>query len=334
MANQTVREKLISFVIPVYNEGTNVRELYERLTKILAPLMYRYEFIFVDDGSEDQTLSILETLHGKDSRVKYVSFSRNFGHQNALTAGLDHAKGDAIISMDGDLQHPPELVSQLIEWWKKGYEIVYTYRHSTQGTGWFKRWTAALFYKLINTASQVKIEPNTSDFRLIDRKVADVLCAFKVQERFYRGLIKWVGFSQKRLEFNAPSRFSGARKYTLVKMLRFAARGFLTYSYLPLYSVIALCFIFIALSFAYGLFAMYQKFVTQTAIPGQASLLMTQLVVASVELFVLAVISFYMLKIYHGMEQRPVYVIRQTKGIGKHPSESQENPIALSESNA
>lgn len=326
-------KKLISFIIPAYNEATNIEELFRRLAKSVQPLDYRCEFIFVDDGSDDETLKKLEILHAEDARVKYVALSRNFGQQNALTAGLDHAKGDAVISMDSDLQHPPELVPQLIEWWEKGYEIVYTYRHSTEGAAWIKRVTASIFYKLINTASEVKIDSNTSDFRLLDRKVVDVLCTFKVQERFYRGLIKWVGFSQKRLEFDAPSRFSGVKKYTLAKMLKLAARGFLAYSYLPLYSVIVLCFLFILLSFGYGLFALYLKFITKTAIPGLSSILMTQLVVAAVELYVLAVVSFYMLKIYHGMEQRPMYVIRKTRGLEESPAETFEEIKVLSHPN-
>ena len=308
-------KKLISFIIPSYNEASNIEELYRRLIQSLEKLSYDFEFVFVDDGSEDGTVETLASLRARDPRVKYISLSRNFGHQNALTAGLDHVSGDAVVSMDSDLQHPPELVPELVRWWEKGYDIVYTYRKSMEDASLLKRITARFFYGLMNAASQVQIDPNTSDFRLIDKRVAHALGALKEHERFYRGLIKWVGFNQKRVDFDAQPRFSGTGKYTFSKMLRLAAYGFLSYSHLPLYSVIFLCFLFIVLSCVYGAFALYQKFAAHIAIPGQMSVLLTILVVASVQLYAFAIISIYVLKGFHESRKRPVYIIKEKKGL-------------------
>ena len=293
------RKRRVSFVIPSYNESSNIEELLRRLYKTIEPLNYEFEFLFVDDGSHDETLQKLVEIHAKDGRVKYVSLSRNFGHQNALTAGLDHVNGDCVISMDGDLQHPPEFVPELLRWWEEGYEIVYTYRKSDIDASFLKKITASAFYRLINFTSDIKIDPNASDFRLMDKKVVKVLALLREHERFYRGLVKWVGFKQKRIDFDAHSRFSGVRKYTFKKMLKLAMQGFLSYSYLPLYSVIFLCFIFIILSGGYGVFALYQKFIAKNALPGHSSILMTVLVIAAVQLYALAIISLYVLKSFH-----------------------------------
>lgn len=308
-------DKRISFIIPAYNEASNIEELFRRLTLSVTSLNYDYEFLFVDDGSQDETLKKLTQLRTKDPRVKYLSLSKNFGHQNALTAGFDHVSGDAIISMDSDLQHPPELVPELIGWWEKGYDIVYTYRKSTQDASLLKKITASFFYGLINTASEISIEPNTSDFRLIDKKVAKALAALREYNCFYRGLVKWVGFSQKRVDFDAEPRFSGSRKYTFGKMLKLASYGLMSYSYLPLYSVVFLCFVFIFLSLLYGLFALYLKFVAQISIPGHSSLLLTILVVAAVQLYALAIISIYVLKNFHETRKRPIYIVRDKQGF-------------------
>lgn len=309
------KKRMVSFVIPSFNESSNIEELMRRLYAVTAPLNYEFEFLFVDDGSRDETLSKLSELHVRDSRVKFISLSRNFGHQNALTAGLDHASGDCVISMDGDLQHPPEFVPELLHWWEEGYEIVYTYRKSDIDASFLKKITAAGFYKLINFTSDIKIDPNASDFRLMDKKVVKVLSLLREHEKFYRGLVKWVGFKQKRVDFDAASRYSGVRKYTLKKMLKLAMQGFLSYSYLPLYSVIFLCFVFLVLSIGYACFALYQKFITHIALPGHSSILLTVLAVAAVQLYALAIIALYVLKNFHESRRRPVYIVRETKGL-------------------
>lgn len=313
--------KLISYVVPIYNEGSNVKEFYRRLKQSIDSLNYRYEIIFIDDGSRDSTAANLHELHKGDPHVKFISFSRNFGHQQALSAGLDYARGDAVVSMDGDLQHPPELVPEMIQAWEEGHEIVYTRRSATEDISLLKRFTANTFYKFINVYSQVKVEPNTSDFRLVDRKVANIMCSLKERQRFYRGMIGWIGFSQKAIDFVAPPRHSGKTKFTLSKMLRLAVYGILSYSYLPLYSVIYLCTFFIAAAGLYGTYALYTKFIAGTALPGHSSILLTVLIATAVQLYAFAVIAIYVIKIFQEVKQRPIYIVKDHKGLENREKE-------------
>jgi dolichol-phosphate mannosyltransferase len=307
--------KLVSVVLPVHNEEGNVEELYARLVRVFQPLPWDAEFIFVDDGSRDRSVEILDRLADADPRVKIVSLSRNFGHQYALTAGLDYADGDAVISMDSDLQHPPELIPELLRQWQLGYPVVYTIRRSTKELTLFKRWTAAGFYALMRWMSPYPIEPNTSDFRLLDRRVCLALRSNVERERFYRGMIPWVGFRQKAIEFDADARFAGRPSYTPLKMLRFSVSGIMAYSYVPLYLLVCLVGLFVIALALYGAFVLYQRFATHEALPGQASILLSMIVIGTVQLVATCVAAIYAYKAYHESKARPLYIVDRTRGF-------------------
>lgn len=220
MKPKRVKEASVSIVVPVYNEEANIAVLTERLEKVLTG--YRYEIFFVDDGSRDGTLEKIKTLSNSNSHLHYLSLSRNFGHQNALKAGLDHASGDCVITMDGDLQHPPELIPRMLEKWWEGFEVVYTIRDDDRDIPLFKRITARLFYGLINSIADVKVQEGTADFRLLDRSVVDVLKSMNECAPFYRGIVPWTGFRQTGLHFKPLPRHAGRTKYTFGRMIAFA----------------------------------------------------------------------------------------------------------------
>ncbi|MEY3270344.1 MAG: hypothetical protein RIS89_443, partial [Bacteroidota bacterium] len=248
----------LSLVIPTFNEEGNVQRLYQEIRAVLAQLqLEHYEFIFIDDGSSDASLHNIEALRAQDPKVHYLQFSRNFGHQHALKAGLDHARGAAVISLDADLQHPPALIADMLHHWRNGAEIVYTRRQDKQNVGFFKKMSAKAFYWLANRLSEVPIEEGTADFRLLDRKVVDAIKSFKESHLFLRGLIPTLGFKQVALDYEAAARHSGQSKYSFGKMLRFAINGITSSSAKPLYFSIYLGLFFAFLAFVYGCYAIY-----------------------------------------------------------------------------
>lgn len=226
--------QLISIVVPVFNEEDNIEVFYREICKYMDPLDYTFELLFVDDGSSDATPLILERLAQSDERVRGLIMARNYGHQLALTCGLDHANGDAVITMDGDMQHPPEMLPLLLAKWKEGFEVVQTIRVSTAGVSWFKTFTSGLFYKLINWMSKVHIQEGGSDFRLLDKAVVQSFRRFKERARFIRGMIGAIGYRQVLVEFTAPKRYAGTSKFSLKRMMHFALDGITAYSKLPL----------------------------------------------------------------------------------------------------
>ena len=226
--------KTVSIVVPVYNEEDNLREFHKRITEVMSKEPYDYKIVFVNDGSSDNSAVILSELAKEDAHVEAYLLSRNYGHQMALTCGLDNTEGDAIVTMDGDMQHPPEIVPQLLRLWEAGNEIVITKRIATEDAGFFKNLTSAAYYKLINAMSKVEITPGGSDFRLMDRIAVDAFKQYRERARFIRGLISTLGFKVAKVEFVAPPRFAGHSKYNLRKMLHFALDGITAFSNLPL----------------------------------------------------------------------------------------------------
>ena len=226
--------KLVSIVVPVYNEEDNLREFHKRITEVMAKEPYDYKIVFVNDGSSDNSAVILSELAKEDNHVEAYLLSRNYGHQMALTCGLDNAEGDAIVTMDGDMQHPPEVVPQLLRLWEEGNEIVITKRLATEDAGFFKNFTSSAYYKLINAVSKVEIIPGGSDFRLMDRIAVDAFKQYRERARFIRGLVSTLGFKVAKVDFVAPPRFAGHSKYNLRKMLHFALDGITAFSNLPL----------------------------------------------------------------------------------------------------
>lgn len=301
---------MISIVIPAYNESGNIATIAE---KIREQLLYagRYEIIFVDDGSNDSTLAEIKAVAETSDRIKYISFSRNFGHQIALKAGLDHAEGACVISMDADLQHPPELLMQLIDKWKEGYEVVYTIRTSNGNTGMLKRLTSKFFYKIINRMSEVEIAEGGADFRLLDRRVVEQLRRINERCLFIRGLVPWMGFKQIAVHYSVQPRLSGKSKYSFKRMISFAVQGIISFSTLPLrFSAIIGCFISVA-SFFYALYILFIKLFTDRAVTGWTSLMISLLFLSGIQLFCLGLMGEYIGKMFLETKARPLYIIRE-----------------------
>lgn len=304
----------ISIVVPVYNEQENLQLLTDSLIKALEPLSLKYEIIFVDDQSNDNSLQTLRALANDNNNIKYLSFSRNFGQQAALTAGIDHAAGDAVITMDADLQDPPELLPEMIKEWKKGFDIVYMRRKSRQD-GAFKKWSAQFYYFLLNKFTDRKINCNVGDFRLIDKKVAAELRNLNEKSRYLRGMVSWMGFSHSILEYDRPNRTGGKSGFSLLKMARLGMHGILNFSLLPLrlglvigVAIIIIGFIFLIYITADTLFRHVYYELHKWL--GVVTFIFTGF------LFVLIwILGEYIGKIYEEVKNRPVYIIREKGNI-------------------
>jgi dolichol-phosphate mannosyltransferase len=301
---------LVSIVIPCYNEAGNIDELYAQLEPVLADLT-SYEVIFVDDGSKDHTVEKIEELRAANANLKLIELSRNFGHQAALKAGLDHAQGNCVISMDADLQHPPALIPELINKWKDGYEVVFTQRDEDKNLSFFKRQTSKLFYALARKMTTVTIHPGTADFRLLDRKVVDVLKEMGESFLFYRGLVSWVGFKQIAVRYQPNERFAGASQYTYRKMFSLALSGITSFSIRPLQLSIVLGLIIASLAGLYGAYVVYAFAFTDRALPGWTSTTASVLFIGGVQLVMLGIIGEYIGKGFMEGKRRPPYVIRK-----------------------
>jgi glycosyltransferase involved in cell wall biosynthesis len=305
-------KKKISIVIPSFNEEGNIEHLANRLLESIKALAnYDYEIIFIDDGSSDGTLEKLKFLALLDSRIFYLELSRKFGHQNALKAGYDFATGDCIISMDGDMQHPPELIGEFIEKWEEGFDVVYSCREYADDATIFKTKTSDIFYSMINSLSDTKLEKGTADFRLIDRKVANVLVQLNENGLFMRGLIKWLGFKQYAIHYQADPRFSGKSKYTVKKMVRFAVEGITAFSVKPLNIAIGIGAFFSFMSLSYIPYIAWTLIYGHEA-PGWASVLASVVFFGGLNLMVLGIIGLYLGKMFMQSKQRPNYIIRST----------------------
>jgi dolichol-phosphate mannosyltransferase len=302
---------LITIVIPCLNEEGNIPILYQKINEVL--LGFSVEFIFVDDNSTDNTLSILERLSLEDKNLKYISLSRNFGHQNALRAGLEFAKGDIVITMDANLRHPPILLPEMLEYWKQGYDVVFTTRKDNNNISFFKRATAKLFYKLINSISDIEIKPGSADFRLMDRKIVELLVKDITEYHlFYRGLINWIGFRQIGIEYTPDLRYSGNSKYSINKMVGFALDGITSTSVKPLRISILLGFLLSICSGIYGIYVIWISLFTDQAVQGWSSILLSILFIGGVNMILLGIISEYLGKLFIQSKQRPYFLIKKS----------------------
>ena len=304
--------KKISVVIPMYYEEEVARECYEKVSNVLKSLDYKYDYeiIFVNDGSKDKTLEILEDIAKEDNKAKIISFSRNFGHQAAVTAGLKEVSGDAIVIIDADLQDPPELIPQMLELWEQGNEVIYGKRKTRKGESAFKLLTAKMFYKTLNALSDVEIPKDTGDFRLVDRKVVDVINSLPEHNKFLRGLFSWVGFKQEAYEYERQERFAGKTKYPLRKMLKLASDGIISFSTKPLKLVGALGIISIIISIILLVYALISYiFKLNQLSAGWTSLIVAITFFAGVQLLSLWIISEYIGRIYDESKGRPQYIV-------------------------
>lgn len=297
---------MISIVTPVYNEEGNVVFFHDEVTKVMKEMGIDYEIIYVNDGSKDKTDILIHQLAANDPHVRALTFARNFGHQIAITCGMDFAKGDAVITMDGDMQHPPALIPKLIEKWQEGYDIVQTVRTATEDAGFIKKLTSSGYYAVINSISTSKVVPGGSDFRLMDRKALDAFLQFREHARFIRGIVGGLGFKQATIEFEAPARHAGVSKFSMKKMLHFAMDGIITNSTLPL-----------RMAFYMGLFAaligivvilhVLYCVITDQAVPGWATMTILTTVFGSMNLMCLGIIGEYISRISEETRNRPLY---------------------------
>lgn len=302
----------ISVVIPIYNEEKNIPLLYERLHQALHDSFSTYEVIWVDDGSADNSLSIIKEICSKNKQHHFVSLSRNFGHQQAIAAGLDFASGESIVMMDGDLQDPPELIPLLYEKIQEGYDVVYATRKKRKGEDLFKIWTAKIFYRILFWVSSIKIPVDTGDFRIINRKVLKALHLMPERSKFLRGQIAWLGFKQTAIYFDRSVRVAGKSKYTLAKMLQLAWNGLTAFSNFPLQIASWMGFLFSFVAFCIMLYALYSKFILQQVVTGWTSLMVSTMFIGGIQLLCIGIIGEYLSRIANDARNRPPYIINET----------------------
>jgi dolichol-phosphate mannosyltransferase len=303
-----------SIVVPIHNEQEVLQELQRRLKDVFPNLDGDVEVLFVDDGSTDMSYPLVLEMHRADARFKVIHLARNFGHQLAITAGIDLARGDAVIVMDGDLQHPPELLPELADRWRDGYDVVYAVM-TERPEGWLKRHTARVFYRLLRKLSSVEIPAAAGDFRLADRRVVEAFRAMPERNRFVRGMFAWLGFRQVAVPYAAPERFAGRSKYTLPKMIRLATDGLLSFSTRPLRLALDLGFVVSGLAFLFGVATLISKFAGAFLVPGWLSIVLVTSFVGGIQLVVVGVVGEYVGRIYDEVKARPLYLVRELHGF-------------------
>ena len=310
----------LSVVVPLYNEEAVIEEMYKRLTKVLKACTESYEIILVNDGSKDRTLDLANDICGQDKRVKLISFSRNFGHQIAITAGMDKASGQATVVIDADLQDPPEVIPEMMAKWKEGYQVVYGVREKRKGESKFKLFTAALFYRLLKRLTSVEIPVDTGDFRLIDRRVLLEFRKMREQARFVRGMISWVGFRQAEVRYIRDKRFAGETKYPFKKMLKLALNAVTGFSYFPLQLATYLGFISAGISVISIPIVVILRLISSPQLTGQATTLITVLFFGGVQLISLGIIGEYIGRIYDEVKRRPIYIVSEGPSEDHNPT--------------
>jgi dolichol-phosphate mannosyltransferase len=301
-----------SVIIPVYNEEENVYALYERLTGVMEKLSPDFELVFINDGSRDKTFPLVKALSVNDNRVKYINLSRNFGHQIAVSAGLDACLGDRVVIIDADLQDPPELIAEMDQKMNDGFQVVYARRRKRQGESVSKLLTARLFYRLLANIASIDIPLDTGDFRIMDRKVVNVLKAMPEQNKFLRGQISWIGFRQTFVEYDRSERHGGKTGYTYAKMFRFALDGITSFSDAPLRLASWMGFVVSGFAFLALIYAFWGKFVLHQSVPGWASIIVSVLFLGGIQLLSLGFIGEYLSRISANVKQRPLYIVDET----------------------
>jgi dolichol-phosphate mannosyltransferase len=299
----------LSIIIPIYNEEGNLNLLYERISKVASSITKDYELIFVNDGSRDNSLPIILSLAAGDQNVRFINFSRNFGHQIAVTAGIDHCSGEAVAIIDADLQDPPELIVELYNKMKEGYQVVYARRRSRSGESFMKKFTAKMFYRILARITSIKIPVDTGDFRIMHRKIIDVLKQMPEQQKYLRGQIAWAGFKQTYVLYDRDERHAGSTGYTYKKMIRFALDGITGFSNLPLKFATIAGFIVSGVTFLVSLYALYARFIAKDYVPGWTSLILAVLFIGGVQLISIGIIGEYMSRMSANVRNRPLYIV-------------------------
>ncbi|NES77930.1 MULTISPECIES: glycosyltransferase family 2 protein [Okeania] len=313
----------LSIVIPFYNEEPNIDYLFERLISVLKPLEMTYEIICINDGSKDNTLKLLVEYHQRNSLIKVVNFSRNFGKEIAITAGIDYTVGDAVIPIDADLQDPPELIVEMIAKWREGYDVVYATRRSRQGESWIKKFTAQRFYRTIQRLTPVEIPPDTGDFRLMDRKVVEALKKLPETNRFMKGLFSWVGYQQTSILYDRGLRFKGETKWNYWQLWNLAIEGITAFSSIPLkiWSYIGISISLI--SFIYASFLVIRTLIFGIDVPGYASLIVAILFLGGMQLLSLGILGEYLGRVHEEVKRRPLYLVRESYGFENQMTRSE-----------
>jgi dolichol-phosphate mannosyltransferase len=306
-----MKKPTFTVIAPIYNELENIPELYPRIRDVMDQTGEPWELILVDDGSSDGSTEVIRKLAENDSRVRPVIFARNFGHQIAVTAGVDYSRGEAVVIIDADLQDPPEVILDLIAKWREGFEVVYAVREEREGETWFKKTTAALFYRLIHAITNVNIPLDTGDFRLMDQKVVAVMKQMREKHRFLRGMSAWVGFKQVGVNYKRKPRYAGTSKYPLKKMIQFALNAITSFSYFPLQLATYIGFIAAGLSVVAIPIIIILRLTTGTALLGQATTLVMVLFLGGVQLISLGIIGEYIGRIYDESKNRPLYIVAE-----------------------
>lgn len=320
---------LLSVIVPCANEEEVLPETHRRLTDALRRIDMKIEILYIDDGSTDSTMEVLREIQASDPQVRVVSLSRNFGHQVAITAGIEHAAGDAIVVIDADLQDPPDVIAEFVERWRAGYNVAYGVRAIREGEGAFKRWTAKLFYRLIGQLSDTAIPPDAGDFRLIDRRVAEALLAMPERDRFVRGMVSWLGFSQVAVPYRRAPRLAGKTKYPLLRMVRFAADGIVSFSTTPLKAATWLGFVVSGLAVLGILLIAYDRLFAKNWVQGWASIVIAILFLGGVQLICLGIIGEYVGRIYGESKRRPLYLVEERLGFAESPGTGRMHRVPL-----
>jgi polyisoprenyl-phosphate glycosyltransferase len=327
-----MKRDMLSVVVPVFNETDVIPHFYQRITKVGESLDMAYEVIFVDDGSKDGSFEKLAAIAQFDSRIRVLRFSRNFGHQVAITAGVDHALGDCIAVIDSDLQDPPEVIARMVDKWREGYDVVYGVRAKRAGETRFKLWTASIFYRMMRSVTNVEIPVDVGDFRLMSRRATDQLRNLRETDRFVRGLVSWIGFRQTGIEYEREARFAGETKYPFKKMLKFALDGITSFSTLPLKLATWMGYCASAFAFLYLFTVFIQKFVFHITVQGWATIMVAVLFLGGVQLICLGIAGEYIGRIFNEIKRRPIYIIQESLGATDTLSPSvpaRERPLEL-----
>ena len=302
----------ISVIIPVFNEEQNIQNLFDRLTLVLQKLDVSYELIFVNDGSQDASIGLIKVLAKKFKEVKYIDFSRNFGHQIAVTAGLDKTIGDSVVIIDADLQDPPELILEMYQKRQEGLDVIYARRKNRQGESFLKLWTAKAFYRILSKVTSISIPVDTGDFRMISHKIVEVLREMPEKNKYLRGQISWVGFNQTFVEYDREQRHAGETGYTYRKMLHFALDGITAFSDVPLKVVTYFGFIVSFIAFLVAIYALLAKFLWENSVPGWTSLMIAILFIGGIQMIAIGIMGEYLSRMNHNIRNRPLYIIKDS----------------------
>jgi polyisoprenyl-phosphate glycosyltransferase len=309
--NITTNTIAVSVVVPLYNEEATIPELYTRLTNAMQAITNSYELIWVNDGSADDTLGQMKKYAAQDSHIKYISFSRNFGHQSAISAGIENAVGNAVVIIDGDLQDPPEVIADLYAKFNQGYHVVYAKRAKRDGETWFKKYTAKTFYRVLKNITSIDIPVDTGDFRIISKEIKQHLTAMDEKNKFIRGQIAWLGYKQTYIEYDRHERQQGETKFTIRKMMRFALDGITSFSNFPLQIATFLGFFFSVIAFLVILYALYSKFILHEVVNGWTSIMVATMFLGGVQLLCVGIIGEYISRIANDVKKRPSFIIEE-----------------------